>query len=106
MPRALSHNGLIALKVKALDYREVYAGLLWVAENSGFKNGWVAHKFKEIYGKWPRPTTVVEPQAPDNILREWLGIERARYRAKKKREEVRAANLASSLLSHDSSERP
>ena len=87
MPRKLSRNGFIELEVKNGDPRQTYAGLLWVAESKGYKHGWVSHKFRAIFGKWPRPQSKVEPVVPSRELREWLGIMKARYRAQKKREE-------------------
>jgi hypothetical protein len=89
MPRKLSHNGLVILRLGQSDPRETYAGLLWTAQDKGYKNGWVAHKFREIFGKWPKPKSVVEPSQPEADLQEWLGITRKRYRAKKKREEIK-----------------
>lgn len=85
MGRRLSHNGLVENKIKACDPRAVYSWLLWVAHNRGFKPGWVKHKFREIFGKWPKPTTPVVPEAPDTLLVEWLGIERKRFAARRKR---------------------
>lgn len=88
MARKLSHNGLVELKVKNGDPRETYAGLLWEAARKGYKHGWVCHKFREIFGKWPRPKSKVEPTPPDSHLREFLQIINGRYRAHKKREEA------------------
>jgi hypothetical protein len=85
MPRRLSHNGLVALRLRCHSPRAVYAGLLWVREHRGHKAGWAAHKFRGIFGKWPRPQSRVEPAAPSNDLIEWLGIERKRYGAQRRR---------------------
>jgi len=93
MSRKLSHNGLIELKVKNGDPRETYAGLLWIAQHKGYKWGWVCHKFRAIFGKWPRPQSKVDPVEPKLELREWLGIINSRYRAQKKREEERVQAL-------------
>lgn len=89
MGRKLSHNGLVENQIKTKPPRKVYSWLLWIAQNRGFKPGWVKHKFHEIFGKWPRPTTPVEPEAPDTLLVEWLGIERKRFAARKRRMERR-----------------
>jgi hypothetical protein len=93
MSRPLSHNGLIELKVKNGDPRETYAGLLWMQQRKGYNHGWVAQKFKSIFGKWPRPLTNVEPVPPNMELREWIGIMNTRYRAKMKRQEARMQEL-------------
>ncbi len=89
MPKPLSHNGLVILRLRQSKPRETYAGLLHVKADKGYSIGWVAHKFKEIFGGWPRPQAAVEPQEPSEDLREWLGIERRRYRARMKRIEKR-----------------
>src|SRR5215472_13930301 len=88
MPRKLSHNGLVELRIKEADPRQTYAGLLWIKAKKGYSYGWVCHKFREIFGKWPRPLSKVEPVSPDVQLVEWLGIINGRYRAKKRREEA------------------
>ena len=93
MTKPLSHNGLIILKVRASDPRETYAGLLWIQEHKGYRNGWVAQKFRAIFGKWPKPKSKVEPVPPNNDLREYLAIMNSRFRAKKKREEAKVGEL-------------
>ncbi len=99
MPKPLSHNGLITLRLRQSKPRETYAGLLHVKADKGYSNGWVAHKFKEIFGGWPRPQAAVEPQEPSEDLREWLGIERRRYRARMKRIEAKTNMAATDLAS-------
>jgi hypothetical protein len=94
MPRPLSHNGLIVLKVAHSNPKEVYEGLVWEAKNRGYKDGWIAHKFKEIFGKWPKPTSAITPRPPCSELREWFCITRTRYRAKKGREKTREQTKA------------
>ena len=85
MPRPLSHNGLIILKVKGSDPRTTYAGLLWEAARKGYRHGWTLNKFKEIFGKWPRPKSKIEPIMPDTELREYLTITNNRFAAKMRR---------------------
>ena len=93
MARKLSHNGLVELRIKGADRRTIFAGLLWIARKKDYSYGWVAHKFREIFGGWPRPQSRVEPAPPSSELMEWIGIINGRYRAKKKREEERVAEL-------------
>jgi hypothetical protein len=81
----LSHNGLIILKVKASDPRTTYAGLLWEAARKGYRPGWTYNKFKEIFGKKPRPLSPVEPVPPDAQLREYLVIMSKRFAARMRR---------------------
>jgi hypothetical protein len=87
MPRPLSHNGLVILKVKGSDYRKTYSGLLWTRIKKLYRPGWTAMKFREIFGKWPRPLTPVEPIPPDAELQEYLFIMNARYAARIRRQE-------------------
>ncbi len=90
MPRKLSHNGLVTLRLAKSDARQTYSGLLWEAERKGFKAGWVKHKFREIFGGWPNPQSPVKPTEPASDLREWLKMQSRRFRAKKVREEAKA----------------
>jgi hypothetical protein len=89
----LSHNGLIILKVKGSDPRTTYAGLLWEAARKGYRHGWTVNKFREIFGKWPRPRSVVAPLEPDTELREYLTITNNRYAARMRRREQRTQQL-------------
>lgn len=57
---------------------EVYGGLLWIANERGFKPGWVAYKFKEIYGYFPQHGWKVESQPPSKEL---LAFVRQQYKA-------------------------
>jgi hypothetical protein len=89
MPRPLSHNGLIILKIKGSDPRTTYAGLLWEAARKGYRPGWTYNKFKEIFGKKPRPISKVEPMVPDTELREYLTITNNRFAAKMRRQRAK-----------------
>lgn len=84
-----SHNKLVIARVKEGNPREIYSGLLWWQKHHNFKFGWIAMKFREIFGKWPRPQTAVEPVAPNQDLREYLGIMKNRWKQKQKREAKR-----------------
>jgi hypothetical protein len=86
-----SHNKLIIEQVKKGDPRQTYAGLLWWQQQKQYKRGWVAMKFREIFGKWPAPCSPVEAIEPGNDLKEYLGIMLKRWKAKKKREERKNA---------------
>ena len=41
-----------------------YRGLLWMARERGYKQGWAAHKHKERYGCWPA-VRYADPAPPD-----------------------------------------
>jgi|SRR5215472_15041816 len=101
MPRKLSHNGLVILRVKDGDPRGTYAGLLWIAREKGYQWGWVPNKFREIFGKWPRPQSKVEPVEPSSVLREYLGIMNRRYAARRRREEAAREAIVAELKAND-----
>ncbi|HEY1260559.1 MAG TPA: DEAD/DEAH box helicase [Stellaceae bacterium] len=48
-----------------------HRGLIWIAQERGYKSGWVAHKFKEKFGIWP-PRHHAGPLPPDDALRAWV----------------------------------
>ncbi len=89
MAKRVTHSTLVFHEIKKGAPREIYSGLLWIAKERGFKDGWVAHKFREVFGGWPKPKTPIQPEQPTAILVEWLGIEKRRWRARKKREEAK-----------------
>lgn len=58
--------------------RAFYAGLLWYAESKGYKKGWVAHKYQEKFGAWPRLGEVT-PCDPDAMVLNWLKSRQIAY---------------------------
>lgn len=59
--------------IRRLGPRVVYGGLLWYARFRGWKEGWAAHAFKEIFGTWPRPQDRGEPICMIGTeLEEWV----------------------------------
>ena len=47
------------------------AELVWIAEEHGYRPGWIGHKFKEKFGDWP-PRELPEPEAPSAATRAWV----------------------------------
>lgn len=45
--------------------------LTWIAKERGWKDGWVAHKFKERFGSWP-PRDTVEPLVASPEVKAWV----------------------------------
>jgi superfamily II DNA or RNA helicase len=47
---------LLAKKPKAtkMDKQAFYSQLRWIADDHGYRDGWIAHKYKEYFGVWPR----------------------------------------------------
>jgi hypothetical protein len=75
--RSEKHGQRVALTLALYgqEPRDVYANLLWLQEQKGFKNGWVAHSFRELFGGWPRPRVMPEPVRPtDNVLEQWIAL--------------------------------
>jgi len=93
MPRPLSRNGLVILKVKQSDYRTTFTGLLWERARRGYRYGWVCYKFREIFGGWPRPRAKYPPALPEPILREYLSIMAKRYAGRMRRRELKEKQL-------------
>jgi len=53
----LAELGLSGKLSKALIFdekQEFYSGLLWIAEDRGYSQGWCAHTYKKKFGVWPR----------------------------------------------------
>jgi hypothetical protein len=65
----------VTVKLYEHEPPEVYANLRWVQDQSGYKNGWVAHCYHELFGRWPRFQEVIEPVRPaDETLQRWLDL--------------------------------
>jgi DNA repair protein RadD len=48
-----------------------HAELTYIANERGYKSGWVAHKFKEKFGDWP-PVIAIRPIAPSPEVLSWV----------------------------------
>jgi DNA repair protein RadD len=53
------------------DRQQVYSMLLWYQRERGYHAGFVAHKFKERFGIWPRGLAEL-PVEPDDTFCRWL----------------------------------
>ncbi len=49
--------------VRELGPQAVFSQLLWIAHEREYKDGWAAHKYKEIWGTWPRDLVSVAENA-------------------------------------------
>lgn len=54
--------------VRDLGRATVYGQLMWVVNNRGYKAGWAAHKYREIFGFWPNGIGYAPPEYPDDNL--------------------------------------
>lgn len=64
--------------------RAWYGGLLYIARERGYKDGWAFHKYKEKFGKKP-PRGQVAPQYPDPAIRAWVRSRQIAYAKAKQR---------------------
>lgn len=70
-PRLCAGRAVTALQYTAADRARWHAGLAWIARERGYQPGWVAHKFKEKFGAWPKARYVV-PSPPSDEMRSWV----------------------------------
>jgi hypothetical protein len=54
---------------ETLSKRDWYAQVLGYAIENGFKQGWAAHKFKEVHGAFPQFNVAAE--SPSDQVRAW-----------------------------------
>lgn len=54
-----------------------YGGLLSIAQQRGYKQGWAAQKYRKIYGVWPK--CVAAPINPSGELIWWVNKQNAAY---------------------------
>ena len=86
--KRISRAELVFRRLKSSDPQQVYAGLLWIVRLKGRKLGFAAHKFKAIFGHWPK-FGKIEPQHPNSDLLTWLARERRRYGTAWKKERMK-----------------
>jgi hypothetical protein len=49
-----------------------YSGLLFIAQERGYKHGWVSHQFKERFGCWPNYVSFTPPAPPSVGVLNWV----------------------------------
>ncbi len=67
--------------VRGLGKQAVFSQLLGIARERAYKEGWAAHKFKEIWGEWPRKLGGASV-APSNALLSYVRHLDIKYHAK------------------------
>lgn len=67
------------LKTKNLSNKQnIYSQLLCIAQDRGYAKGWVSHKYKAIFGVFPRKVRdTIEVPTPE--LRSWIKSQQIRY---------------------------
>ena len=59
------------------DQQRFHRELTWIANERGYKPGWVAHKFREKFGAWP--TCSVDPAQPSAATIGWVRSRQIAY---------------------------
>jgi hypothetical protein len=88
---------MIELRVKHAPYRDVYEGLLWLADQHQFKPAWAKYKFKYLFGKWPAPRGRVVPRKPNSDLMTWFNNQNRNYGLRQARAEAKEKAKGKSL---------
>jgi DNA repair protein RadD len=60
------------------EKQAVYSGLLWLANQRGYKKGWAANQYRQAFGVWPA-RLVERPEYPSNELRSWVTSQQIRF---------------------------
>jgi DNA repair protein RadD len=56
-------------KVTMLNQQSWFSQLLWIAEQHGHEDGWVAHTFRRKFGQWPRDLDKIANHAGTKVRR-------------------------------------
>lgn len=65
-------------KASHADKQEVYSGLVWISQRRIYDQGWVAHKFRDFFGVWPRNMAYVAKE-PSPELSRWVKSQQIRF---------------------------
>ena len=66
------------LKASKMDKQAFYSQLLGIAASKGYREGWIAHKYREYFGVWPRGLQDLAAE-PTNEVRDFLKHLQIRY---------------------------
>ena len=58
--------------------QNVYSQLIWYCNQHGYKPGWANHKYKTLFGVWPRNVKRT-PREPSQELLNWIRSQNIRY---------------------------
>jgi superfamily II DNA or RNA helicase len=61
----------IANRKLVIDNQQFYSEILYYSRTKGYADGWVAHKYKEKFGVWPRGLKL-EPLPPSIATSKWI----------------------------------
>jgi superfamily II DNA or RNA helicase len=71
------------------DRIAIFGQLMWWGRHRGYKDGWAANKYRDLYGVWPRGCSGAPHEPPGLELASWIRSTEIRW-AKSKRLEARA----------------
>jgi DNA repair protein RadD len=66
-------------QTKSADKIAFYRELKWIAQQRGYKSGWVAHKFRGRFGDWPKGLDHWSPQQPTPTTLSWIKSQQIAY---------------------------
>jgi len=61
----------VANRKLVIDNQQFYSEVLYYSRTKGYADGWVAHKYKEKFGVWPRGLRL-EPLPPSIATSKWI----------------------------------
>lgn len=73
---------------------EFYAGLLYVAQEKGYKQGWAANQYREKFSVWPRGLDHIAPHWPTAEVRMYIKSRMIAYAMRRKKQDKMAAAIA------------
>ena len=75
-----------APKYTAEDCQRWHAMFTWIARERAYKQGWIAHKYKEKFGAYPPWGVTPDPIAPSPEVRSWVRSRQIAYAKSRQRE--------------------
>lgn len=72
-------SGSVAEQIAGMGKAEVYAQLLWFAEERGRSIGWAGHAYKEIFGVWPQGLSKRHAVETSSVVRSWIKAKDIRW---------------------------
>jgi hypothetical protein len=62
--------------------QDVYSQLVWFGDQHGYATGWAKHKYRELFGVWPRNVNR-EKKMPSQELLSWIRSRQIAYAKRK-----------------------
>ena len=75
------------------EKREFFGGLLWHAQQNGYKTGWASYAYRKKTGVWPNKYKHTPPSPPTEQTLRWIGhlnIKRAKERKSEPHKAIRS----------------